>query len=844
MKRRNEWLSRHAAFDRMVAAVPAVLLLVVVFAPLRAEAPFDPKAVQSRECQGGQMKCGYTPPGEDVDQAVPLADSTMISHRGLASSADLSSDMPPVMNQGQQNSCVAFSVAYYTRSYLEKKKRGWNYDAPVAGGQGERVFSPAFVYNQINGGKDNGSYFNQALDLVTARGAAPWKAMPYSPSDYRTQPSRQALDAAVAYRSDSYRRLPFDNLDAIKSELAEGRPVIFGIAIDDKFYNLKKEVYDQTGGQTYGGHAMTLVGYDDSKRSPRGDKGAFKIINSWGKEWGDNGFGWISYRQWVVMRPYAYVMYPPRGTTTTPTNTSPTNTTPTNTTPAPAETVTTTVTTVQAPSRVQASQGTFPAQIDVAWSGVNGAVAYGVFRADPESDRFGFLGYSSGTAYSDRKVQAGMTYRYRVVSIGDEQTSELDRSPIASGYAKGGSDSSGNVPAAVTQVQARLQGRAGSFSVGVSWNAAPGAQFYQIRRWDVASNSWKVWGQKLTASTFSDPTPIPNTINRYAVRAGNAQGYGPWSDPVETTVPGTTTVPPTPGGLIVSNGIFREKISLRWDAVPGANHYYVFRYDNGSGRWDGPLDAGTSTTYNDQANVVRDGRFFLYSLVATNEAGASQPAAPVRGRVNPNAQRGETGIEAPTDIQAKIDASSNVTVTWKAVKGADEYYILRKPKGTKEYKFVGSTDGKTLQFSEKFPGKPGEFYLYTVRSKPGMGQESADGKPVAVFINAQVDAVAHRFMPGQGMDRFTGKWTGRYWDGKSAPRQITVAIEGDGDRMRIKLSDDRGGSASATGSYPAMADEVRIKGLQVVYKESLDLLILKGDEDFGFLPGQTISLMR
>jgi hypothetical protein len=40
---------------------------------------------------------------------------------------------------------------------------------------------------------------------------------------------------------------------------------------------------------------MVLIGYSESKQ-------AFKLINSWGNDWGDNGYGWITYkafRKWV-----------------------------------------------------------------------------------------------------------------------------------------------------------------------------------------------------------------------------------------------------------------------------------------------------------------------------------------------------------------------------------------------------------------------------------------------------------------------------------------------------------------------------------------------------------------
>jgi hypothetical protein len=39
-----------------------------------------------------------------------------------------------------------------------------------------------------------------------------------------------------------------------------------------------------------GGHAMCIVAYNDTLQG-----GAFKIANSWGKDWGDKGFCWLKY---------------------------------------------------------------------------------------------------------------------------------------------------------------------------------------------------------------------------------------------------------------------------------------------------------------------------------------------------------------------------------------------------------------------------------------------------------------------------------------------------------------------------------------------------------------------
>jgi len=72
---------------------------------------------------------------------------------------------PPIGNQGSEGSCVAFSLGYYTSTFYEARDRNWNlsgatweggfYGAPSDSYQ-DRIFSPDFVYHQINGGRDTG----------------------------------------------------------------------------------------------------------------------------------------------------------------------------------------------------------------------------------------------------------------------------------------------------------------------------------------------------------------------------------------------------------------------------------------------------------------------------------------------------------------------------------------------------------------------------------------------------------------------------------------------------------------------------------------------------------------
>jgi len=53
--------------------------------------------------------------------------------------------------------------------------------------------------------------------------------------------------------------------------------------------------------QGFGGHAQCVVGYDDAKYN-----GAFLIMNSWGPQWGNNGFAWVRYNDFKTFVREAY----------------------------------------------------------------------------------------------------------------------------------------------------------------------------------------------------------------------------------------------------------------------------------------------------------------------------------------------------------------------------------------------------------------------------------------------------------------------------------------------------------------------------------------------------------
>jgi len=212
-------------------------------------------------------------------------------------SVDLSPNFPNPGDQGAQGSCVGWAVAYALKSFQEKMEIGWPLNTA------DSLFSPAFVYNQINEGSDNGSHIHDALDLIVQQGAATWAKMPYDDSDYLTQPTQSAVQEAANFRANRWARV--ETITSIKAALVNRLPVVVGILVYETFQMLVGEdsVYNTATGTLLGGHAVTIVGYDDNKYG-----GAFKIINSWSQNWGNHGYFWIPYSFAPTVIIQAYVL--------------------------------------------------------------------------------------------------------------------------------------------------------------------------------------------------------------------------------------------------------------------------------------------------------------------------------------------------------------------------------------------------------------------------------------------------------------------------------------------------------------------------------------------------------
>ncbi len=244
---------------------------------------------------------------EKADIYESLADDDV--RNPLPEAANLQRFCPTPGNQGSQGSCVAWSSAYAAHTILEATKTGKQPD--------EVVFSPSFMYNQIGLDGCQGSYVERAMEFMAKKGGVPYDAFPYTDQNCSTQPNNQLQQEALQYRMRGFNRLsPGDRNDAIdlraiKENLAQGAPVVIGMMVGQSFMQpmMGQDLWAPAGGDKsmmgFGGHAMCVVGYDDNKYG-----GSFLLMNSWGKEWGNNGFAWVRYNDFKYFVREAYGVNP------------------------------------------------------------------------------------------------------------------------------------------------------------------------------------------------------------------------------------------------------------------------------------------------------------------------------------------------------------------------------------------------------------------------------------------------------------------------------------------------------------------------------------------------------
>jgi C1A family cysteine protease len=234
--------------------------------------------------------------GSQHAEVVKLLDLLPGSKNGIGAlpeSVDWREYCTPVRDQQALLSCTALACIGLVE-YFEQRATGKAYH-----------LSPLFLYKttrrllHLQG--DTGATIRYTWKALVQFGIPPEEYLPYDVAKYDAEPDPFLYSCAKRFPAILYVRLdpPCTRGEGIvlnvKAYLAAGFPCAFGFPVTDVLSADGNILFPRKTDTFRGGQAVLAVGFDDHRRIGSASKGALLIRNSWGLQWGEEGYGWLPY---------------------------------------------------------------------------------------------------------------------------------------------------------------------------------------------------------------------------------------------------------------------------------------------------------------------------------------------------------------------------------------------------------------------------------------------------------------------------------------------------------------------------------------------------------------------
>lgn len=193
----------------------------------------------------------------------------------LPAAVDNSGWCSPVADQGNLGSCTAHAVT----AAVEYNDRRFNVKPSKL--RVSRLFT-YYATRILEGdvGADDGASMRNAIKSLVTYGCIRESKWWYNIAKVFVNPSKKIWEAAATDKVASYRRIEDGDLTTIKTTLASGYLVCFGMAVFEAMLGAEVAASGivptpTTEDWPIGGHAVVIVGYDDAGRAVLSEKRCF-----------------------------------------------------------------------------------------------------------------------------------------------------------------------------------------------------------------------------------------------------------------------------------------------------------------------------------------------------------------------------------------------------------------------------------------------------------------------------------------------------------------------------------------------------------------------------------------
>lgn len=306
------------------------------------------------------------------------------------------------------------------------------------------------------------------------------------------------------------------------------------------------------------------------------------------------------------------------------------------------------------PVGVNASDGSLSDSIQVAWTGAANVSSYEVWRhttADSSLATQIATGVTT-TQFTDVTAVAGTGYTFWVKSVATNGTSEF--SAPDSGWR------GLTAPANLTATQDSAT------QIDLSWVTVAGTiQTYEIWRTDSAEFSSATKLAEPAGLNHSDTTAPIGVLQYYWVRARNGSFLGALSGPVQGMR--ISPVIDVPTGILASDGLLLNGVSVFWNSVTHATGYEVWRHQFNDSAAAVRLGANVvGTSFTDEGAVP--GVTYYYWIKAVVGGATSNFSSP---------DSGWRGLAAPVGLISDNSSAGGVLLSWSAHTNTAEYAVFR-----------------------------------------------------------------------------------------------------------------------------------------------------------------------
>ena len=198
--------------------------------------------------------------------------------------------VPFVLDQQKEGACTGFALAAVV-NFLLHNKAGAPMLKRTEGGSARMLYEMARRYDEWEGQNYEGSSIRGAMKGWHRHGVCREAAWSYRTGERNPRLTRKRQEDAQDNPLGSYFRVRHLHLNQLHNAIAEVGILLASASVHSGWYEVDATTgqipyrYDQVGG-----HAFAIVGYDEY---------GLWIQNSWGDDWGQNGFAHLSYDDWL-----------------------------------------------------------------------------------------------------------------------------------------------------------------------------------------------------------------------------------------------------------------------------------------------------------------------------------------------------------------------------------------------------------------------------------------------------------------------------------------------------------------------------------------------------------------